>query len=84
MDVPVRDSEIGIQAYYADKIADPYFQVDGTLAWRYEGSRLGLALCKMFVELHGGSLIVASQFGEGAVVTARFPANIVMEEQASV
>ena len=84
MDESVRDSEIGIQAHYADKIADPYFQVDGTLAWRHEGSGLGLVLCMMFVELHGGSLIVASQFDEGAVVTARFPVNIVMEERASV
>jgi len=38
----------------------------------------------MFVERDGGRLIVASQFGEGRVVLARFSANIMMEERASV
>jgi len=31
----------------------------------------------MFGELHGGSLIIASEFGEGTTVSARFPAEIV-------
>ncbi|MDA0230719.1 MAG: ATP-binding protein [Proteobacteria bacterium] len=84
VDVSVSDTGIGIQAQYVDKIADPFFQVDGTLARRHEGTGLGLTLCKMFVELHGGSLIVASEFGKGTVVTARFPASIVPEERAGV
>jgi len=84
IEVSVRDTGIGIQAHYVDKIADPFFQVDGTLARRHEGTGLGLTLCKMLVELHGGSLIVASEFGEGTIVTARFPANVVLEEPAAI
>jgi signal transduction histidine kinase len=33
----------------------------------------------MFVELHGGSLNVASELGEGTVITARFPAEIMQD-----
>jgi signal transduction histidine kinase len=33
----------------------------------------------MFVELHGGSLNVASEYGEGTVITARFPAEIMQD-----
>ena len=73
------DNGIGIKARYVDRIVEPFFQVDGTLARRHEGTGLGLTLCKMFVELHGGSLIIASEFGEGTTVTARFPAEIVRD-----
>ena len=73
------DNGIGIKARYVDRIAESYFQVDGPLARRHEGTGLGLTLCKMFVELHGGSLIIASNYGEGTTVTARFPAEIVQD-----
>ena len=49
------------------------------MARRHEGTGLGLTLCKMFVELHGGSLNVASELGEGTVITARFPAEIMQD-----
>ena len=39
-----------------------------------EGTGLGLALTKKFVELHGGTVEVTSVIGEGSVFTLRFPA----------
>lgn len=83
VELSVIDNGIGIKARYVDRIAEPFFQVDGTLARRHEGTGLGLTLCKMFVELHGGSLIIASEFGEGTTVTARFPAEIVQDAGGS-
>ena len=76
VELSVSDTGIGIKARYVDKIAESFFQVDGTLARRHEGTGLGLTLCKMFAELHGGNLIIASKFGEGTTVTARLPAEI--------
>ena len=78
MELSVRDTGVGVQARYIDQIADPIFQVDGTLARRHEGAGLGLTLCKMFVELHGGSLIISSEFGKRTTVTARFPTETVL------
>jgi PAS domain S-box-containing protein len=76
----VSDTGIGISQENLTHIADPFFQVDGTLARRHEGTGLGLTLCKMFVEMHGGSLRVHSVVGEGTMVTARFPAELAHEE----
>ncbi|MDP6426774.1 MAG: ATP-binding protein [Rhodospirillales bacterium] len=75
----VSDTGIGVEAKHLNNIVDPFFQADGTLARRHEGTGLGLTLCKMFVELHGGSLNVASEYGEGTVITARFPAEIMQD-----
>jgi two-component system, cell cycle sensor histidine kinase PleC len=40
----------------------------------HEGTGLGLPLAKMFTELHGGTLHLASVVGEGTTVTLTFPA----------
>jgi signal transduction histidine kinase len=39
----------------------------------HEGTGLGLPLCKMFAELHGGKLQLQSAVGEGTTVTVTFP-----------
>ncbi len=79
VELSVRDSGIGISAAHLEKIVDPFFQVDGTLARRHEGTGLGLTLCRMFAELHGGTLKISSEVGTGTVVTVRFPAELVQE-----
>jgi signal transduction histidine kinase len=48
----------------------------------YEGTGLGLPLCKMFAELHGGKLILTSQPGEGTTVRILFPAARVLGEES--
>jgi signal transduction histidine kinase len=69
----IEDTGIGIPP---DKIAialAPFGQVDGGLARKYDGVGLGLPLTKRLVELHGGTLEIASAPGQGTVVSARFP-----------
>ena len=41
----------------------------------HEGTGLGLPLCKMFAELHGGKLQLTSTVGEGTSVRVIFPEN---------
>ncbi|MBR46190.1 MAG: hypothetical protein CMM31_06880 [Rhodospirillaceae bacterium] len=76
IELSVSDTGIGILQINPEKIVDPFFQVDGTLARRHEGTGLGLTLCKMFVELHGGSLKECSELGRGTGAIARFPAEL--------
>ena len=75
----VIDSGIGIAADQIPVALAPFGQVDNGLARKYQGVGLGLPLAKRLVELHGGSLEIASQPGKGTAVTARFPGRAISD-----
>ncbi len=64
--VAVRDTGIGIAADDQRKLFQEFVQVDAGASRRYEGTGLGLALSKRLVELHGGSIGVVSELGQGS------------------
>ncbi|MFY0537610.1 sensor histidine kinase [Nannocystis pusilla] len=70
----VEDTGIGIREGDHRRIFEPFTQVDSSPRRRYEGTGLGLALCKHLVEMMGGSIGVRSEFGHGSVFTVRLPA----------
>jgi signal transduction histidine kinase len=41
---------------------------------QYEGSGIGLAICKRIVERHGGTITVDSTVGKGTTFTVSLPA----------
>jgi signal transduction histidine kinase len=47
---------------------EPFGQIDGTLARRYDGTGLGLTITKAFVEMHGGRLTLESEKGRGTTI----------------
>jgi PAS domain S-box-containing protein len=69
----VCDTGIGMSEEHLAKAMLPFQQIDTSLARRYEGTGLGLTLTKSLVEMHGGTLHLASQLGEGTCVTVRLP-----------
>ncbi len=76
--VRVTDTGMGIAADALPKLFSEFYQVasaGSTAATQAvtEGTGLGLALTKKFVELHGGTVDVTSVIGEGSVFTLRFP-----------
>jgi signal transduction histidine kinase/DNA-binding response OmpR family regulator len=66
--VAVRDTGIGIDAADRKRIFEEFQQ-----AGQREGSGLGLALARSFVELHGGELWVESEPGVGSTFTFTLP-----------
>lgn len=63
--VKVSDTGIGIKPEHLDKIFDVFLQIDSSATRNYEGTGLGLALAKQFVELHGGQIWAESTPGKG-------------------
>ncbi|MEW6714200.1 MAG: PAS domain S-box protein [Nitrospirota bacterium] len=64
--ISVADTGIGIAPENMEKLFQPFQQIESTLTKKYEGTGLGLSLCKNFVELHGGRIWVESEVGKGS------------------
>ena len=71
--VTVWDTGIGISSEDMPRLFKPFEQLDSSLARRYPGTGLGLAMVKKLTELHGGTISVASKPGEGSRFTIRLP-----------
>jgi signal transduction histidine kinase len=69
--VSVRDDGIGIAAADQARIFEEFQQVGQSQL--QEGTGLGLALSRRFVELHGGRLWVESEPGQGSTFTFTLP-----------
>ena len=71
IDFSVTDTGIGIPEEAHGRLFIPFEQVDGSKQREFDGSGLGLALCKKLADLMGGSLIVKSAPGQGSCFTLR-------------
>jgi signal transduction histidine kinase len=70
--VPIRDEGPGVPPEYRDRVFERFFRVEregSTVA----GAGLGLAICKRFVELHGGWIELESRAGQGATFRFALP-----------
>jgi signal transduction histidine kinase len=71
--VSVHDTGIGIADGDFGNIFRPFVQLDGGLNRKFEGTGLGLPLAKGLVELHGGTISVASALGQGTTMSVFLP-----------
>jgi hypothetical protein len=80
----VRDTGQGISPVFLPYVFDRFRQADSSSQRAYSGLGLGLAIVRHLVELHGGTVSVASAGeGEGATFTVRLPlARVSMAEDA--
>ena len=71
--VSVSDTGIGIAASDHEAVFEEFRQVGSDYTKKAQGTGLGLALTRKFVELHGGRIWVASEPGKGATFTFTLP-----------
>ena len=69
----VEDTGIGMSPEGMARLFQPFIQLDSRLSRQYEGSGLGLALVRRLARLHGGSVTVASELGQGSRFTIALP-----------
>jgi signal transduction histidine kinase len=72
VEVSVADTGVGIAPEDQEAVFEEFRQV-GTADKKVEGTGLGLALSRKFIELHGGRIWVKSQVGEGSTFTFTVP-----------
>jgi signal transduction histidine kinase len=72
VEISVTDTGIGIAPEDQETVFEEFRQV-GHSERKAEGTGLGLALCRKFVELHGGRIWVKSQIGQGSTFTFTLP-----------
>lgn len=80
--VQITDTGIGMDKQDLSKALQAFGKVEDNKYIPNEGSGLGLPLTKAFVELHGGTLTLASTKGQGTKVTVRIPKERVVSSEA--
>jgi PAS domain S-box-containing protein len=74
----VTDTGIGMAPETVALAMEPFRQIDGSLARKFEGAGLGLPIARALVELHGGALSIQSEVGQGTQVTILLPASCLL------
>jgi len=69
----VRDTGIGMTPEQLGRLFQAFAQADAATAAKYGGTGLGLAISRMFCEMMGGEITVASEPGVGTTFTVRLP-----------
>jgi len=71
--ITVSDHGNGIEPQHLENLTQPFYRVDPSRQRETGGYGLGLYLCKMIVQAHGGELKIESKPGEGTRVIVRLP-----------
>ena len=72
--VHVRDTGIGIAPEHLPRLFRRFYRLDQARSRDTGGAGLGLAICKSFVEAHGGTIEVSSVPDQGTLFTVEIPA----------
>ena len=71
IEIVVQDNGIGFDEKYTDKIFAVFQRLHGRT--EYEGSGVGLSICRKIAERHDGSISAQSKPNEGAAFTVTLP-----------
>lgn len=80
--ISIRDSGPGMDEEVLASVTKPFHRLRSAFDGTHQGAGLGLSFAKVVVELHGGSLTLASQPGKGTLVTIALPSADAKREAA--
>lgn len=80
-EIQVADNGIGFDEKYLDRIFNVFQRLHGRAV--YEGTGIGLAVCRKIAERHGGQITATSTPGVGSTFIVRLPLNHQQEEGAT-
>ncbi|MDQ1088209.1 ATP-binding protein [Siphonobacter sp. SORGH_AS_1065] len=72
MKITIKDNGIGFEPEYKERIFQVFQRLNGRS--EFEGTGIGLALCRKIVEFCGGTITAESQLGQGTCFTFYLPA----------
>jgi signal transduction histidine kinase len=81
--IEVADTGVGIEADSIESLFEPYVQAHASIARRYGGVGLGLAISRRLARLLGGEITVSSEPGVGSTFRLSLPVNPPLAEPAT-
>lgn len=73
--VKIRNSGKGIPSEEIDKIFERFYKIDKSRSFDVKGAGMGLYLCKMIIEMHGGQIAARSEIDEYTEFIFQLPLN---------
>ena len=80
-ELTIQDNGIGFEEKYTDKIFAVFQRLHGR--GEYEGTGVGLAVCRRITDRHGGTISALSKMGEGATFIVTLPVKHPKGEKAA-
>jgi len=71
--IRVIDSGYGIEEQHIPHITEAFYRADSSRQRETGGYGLGLYLCKVITEAHGGTLKIESKINKGTIISVRLP-----------
>jgi two-component system sensor kinase FixL len=81
VEIYVKDNGIGFDEKYLDRIFNVFQRLEGQ---KYEGSGIGLAICRKIAIRHGGDITAKSKVGEGSVFIVTLAVKQPKEENPAI
>src|SRR5262249_49567081 len=82
--IEVVDTGIGITSEFLPYVFDRFSQANGGINRRYGGLGLGLAITRVLVQMHGGTLTVESDgIDRGSRFTVLLPATLIVSQEST-